>query len=166
MEPKRYRQFTRLFSRSAKSSLGTRLLVKDHHQPPPSTIVQQFKFNTRIQRQGETVSEFVADLCRISEYCKFEATLEDMLRDRLVCSIQDRRLQQRLLSEADLTFIKGPGHLSIHRGCRTELKRPTVQACSPSTYKTAKVSTDKYPHQAMLQMWRSTSVSRVPLQRG
>ena len=81
-------------------------LVKDHHQPPPSTIVQRFNFNTRIQKEGETVSDFVAGLRRLSEHCKFAATLNDMLRDRLVCGIRDRRLQQRLLAETDLTFKK------------------------------------------------------------
>ncbi len=54
----------------------------------------------------ETVSEFVAGLRRLSEYCQFAATLDDMLKDRLVCGIRDRRLQQRLLAERDLTFQK------------------------------------------------------------
>ena len=79
-------------------------IVKNHHQPPPSTIVQRFYFNTRIEEMEETVSEFVAGLRRLSEYCQFAATLDDMLKDRLVCGIWDRRLQQRLLAETDLTF--------------------------------------------------------------
>ena len=45
-------------------------IVKNYHQPPPSTIVQRFYFNTRIQEMEETVSEFVAGLCRLSEYCQ------------------------------------------------------------------------------------------------
>ena len=53
----------------------------------------------------KTVSEFVADLHRLSEYCQF-TTLDGMLRDRLVCGIRDRRLQQCLLAETDLTFRK------------------------------------------------------------
>ena len=52
----------------------------------------------------ETVSEFVAGLHRLSEYCQFAATLDDMLR--VVCGIRDRRLQKRLLAETDLTFQK------------------------------------------------------------
>ena len=82
-------------------------IVKNHHQPPPSTIVQRFYINTRIQEiEEETVSEFVAGLHRLSEYCQFAATLDDMLRDRLVCGIRDCRFQQRLLAETDLTFQK------------------------------------------------------------
>ena len=74
-------------------------IVKHHHQPPPATIVPRFYFNTRIQDMEETVSEFVAGLRGLSEYCQFAATLDDMLRDRLVCGIRDRRLQQRLLAD-------------------------------------------------------------------
>ena len=68
-------------------------IVKQHYQPPPSTIVQRFYFNTRTQEMEETVLEFVAGLRRLSEYGQFTATLDDMLRDRPVCGIRDRRLQ-------------------------------------------------------------------------
>ena len=44
-------------------------IVKNPHQPPPSTIVKLFNFNTHIEEMEETVSEFVAGLRRLSEYC-------------------------------------------------------------------------------------------------
>ena len=46
-------------------------LVRDHHQPHPSTIVQRFNFHTRIQKLGETISEFVAQLRKLFKYCEF-----------------------------------------------------------------------------------------------
>ena len=81
-------------------------LVRDHHTPPPSAIVQRFRFHSRTQKEGETVAEFIADLRKLSEHCKFADTLDDMLRDRLVCGIRDARIQRRLLAEPDLTFKK------------------------------------------------------------
>ena len=45
-------------------------------------------------------------LHRLSECCQFAATLDDMLRDRLVCGIRDRRLQKCLLAETYLIFQK------------------------------------------------------------
>ena len=81
-------------------------LVQEHHTPPPSEIVQRFKFNSRSQRDGESVAEFVSELRRLSEHCKFEGTLDDMLRDRLVCGIRDVRTQRRLLAESDLKLKK------------------------------------------------------------
>ena len=50
------------------------------------------------------MSAFVAGLRRLSEHFKFEATLDDMLMDRLVSGVRDKRLQQCLLAEANLTF--------------------------------------------------------------
>ena len=81
-------------------------LVKAHHQPHPSMIVQRFHFHTWIQKPSESVSEFVTQLCKLSEYCEFGDTLQDMLRDRLVCKCKDQRLQCKLLAEPELTFDK------------------------------------------------------------
>ena len=81
-------------------------LVKDHHEPPPSAIVQRKNFNTRVRKAGESISEFIANLRKLSEHCNYGDVLNDMLRDRLVCGCKDRRLQSKLLSETDLTFDK------------------------------------------------------------
>ncbi|XP_062374782.1 uncharacterized protein K02A2.6-like [Sardina pilchardus] len=81
-------------------------LVKNHHNPKPSIIVQRFKFHTHSRKQGMTVATFVAELRQLSEHCEFGAVLEDMLRDRLVCGINVDSIQRRLLSEANLTFKK------------------------------------------------------------
>ena len=80
--------------------------VQRHHQPKPSVIVQRFNFHSRTRASGETVSTFVAELRKLSEHCNFGETLNDMLRDRLVCGINDQRLQRRLLSEPELPFAK------------------------------------------------------------
>ena len=46
-------------------------LVKDHLTLQPSSIVQRFKFNSRSQQDTEIVSQFVAELKKLSEYCEF-----------------------------------------------------------------------------------------------
>ncbi len=79
-------------------------IVGEHYQPKPSVIVQRFKFNTRLQQQGETISVFLAELRRLSEYCEFGSTLDEMLRDRLVCGTRDDKIQRRLLAEPKLTL--------------------------------------------------------------
>ena len=79
-------------------------VVKAHHQPRPSTIVQRFHFHTRTQKPSESVGDFIAQLRKLSEYYEFGDTLQDMLRDRLVCGCRDQRLQRKLLAEPDLTF--------------------------------------------------------------
>ena len=78
--------------------------VNDHFQPAPSMTVHRFAFNSRSRKSGESVADFVAHLRQLSEHCDFGETLNDMLRDRLVCGIDNDQYQRRLLSEANLTF--------------------------------------------------------------
>ena len=77
-----------------------------HYSPRPSEIVQRFRFHTCCRRQGETVTDYVARLRAIAEFCNFGAVLEDMLRDRLVCGVNSEAIQRKLLSESTLTFQK------------------------------------------------------------
>ena len=81
-------------------------LVKNHLNPRPSSIVYRFKFNSRFRQPGETIQQYVAELRNLSEHCEFGDQLEKMLRDRLVCGLNDERIQRRLLAESQLEFKK------------------------------------------------------------
>ena len=47
---------------------------------------------------------FLAELRHLTEHCEFGTTLDRMLRDRLVCGVQDIKIQCRLLAEPKLTL--------------------------------------------------------------
>lgn len=81
-------------------------LMSQHHNPAPSVIVQRYKFNTKFRASGESVADFVASLRQLTEHCNYGDHLNDMLRDRLVCGINNDSIQRRLLSETTLTFKK------------------------------------------------------------
>ena len=76
-----------------------------HYAPSPSETVQRHKFHLRVRRDGETVAIFVSELHLIATFCNFGDNLEQMLRDRLICGINDT-IQNRLLVEAKLDFKK------------------------------------------------------------
>ena len=82
------------------------LAMTSHFSPPPSKIVQRFRFNSRIRKQGETVAAYIAELRALSEYCNYGDTLDSMLHDRLVCGVDDVQIQKQLLAEDKLTFKK------------------------------------------------------------
>ena len=42
----------------------------------------------------------------LSEHYDFQNTIEQMLRDRLVCGINDEQIQRRSLAESSLDFKK------------------------------------------------------------
>lgn len=81
-------------------------IMQKHHDPKPSVIVQRYRFNSRSRRAGESVAAYVAELRHLSEHCEFGTTLNEMLRDRLVCGVEEPKIQRRLLAEHDLTFDK------------------------------------------------------------
>jgi len=109
MGQKAYKTLRNLVAPSKPTEFSFMNLVKTmtaHFYPPPSEIVQQFCFNSRVREHGETIPAYVAELRALSEHCNFGDTLDQMLRDRLVCGINDPQIQKRLLSEPKLTFQK------------------------------------------------------------
>ena len=86
------------------SYAGLVKLLKEHYDPRPSPIVQCFGFNRRSRLPGESVTTYVAALREIVLLCDYGDSLAHMLRDRLVCSVNHKGIQRKLLAEADLTF--------------------------------------------------------------
>ena len=82
-------------------------VVKAHFQPTPSEIISRYHFNRRVREPGESVAKYNAELRRMTEHCSYGDMLEMMLRDRLVSSINDKKILSRLLQEGGkLTFTK------------------------------------------------------------
>ena len=80
-------------------------LLKGHFDPQPSAIMCRYRFNSRDKKPTESVSAYVAELRSLGEHCKFGTNLDEMIRDHLVCGINDPRIQRRLLQEPDsLTY--------------------------------------------------------------
>ena len=65
-----------------------------HYSLPPSEIIQRFKFHSCFRNAGESVATYVAELRSLAEFCNFGQTLEAMLRDRIVCGINDDVIQR------------------------------------------------------------------------
>ena len=84
-------------------------LLKDHFEPTPSVIAERYRFHRRDQAVGENITDYVAELRKLTTHCKFEETtdfLEESLRDRFVCGLRSEGTRKRLLTENKLTFSK------------------------------------------------------------
>ena len=103
-------------------------VLQRHHSPTPSEIVQRYRFNTHYRQQAETIATFVSELRSIAEFCNYGESLNDMLRDRLVCGINDSAIQRRLLAEDKLSFTKA---MEISQGMEAATKNvQTLQSSS------------------------------------
>lgn len=89
-----------------KSLADITAALNAHFDPTPSEIVERYKFNSRVRRAGESVSTFIAELRRLARHCNYAASLDEMLRDRIVCGIQEENIQRKLLSEHQLTLAR------------------------------------------------------------
>ena len=81
-------------------------VMQNHLNPRPLIIAERFKFHRRSQGGNESVAQYVAELRKLSERCDFGEYLEQALRDCLVCGLVNEKVQQRLLSESDLSLKK------------------------------------------------------------
>ena len=68
--------------------------LSKHFKPAPSEIVERFRFNSRVRKPGESIAAFIVELRALAEFCNFGDTLEAMLRDRIVCGINDDSIQR------------------------------------------------------------------------
>ena len=94
-------------------------ILKNHLQPKPNVIAERFKFYKRDRLNGESVSCYIAELRKLSEYCEFGDRLNEYLRDRLVCGLNSERVQQKLLSMKNLTLdITLETALSFEAACK------------------------------------------------
>lgn len=96
----------------------------------PTEIVEQHNFYTRQQRQGENTSTFVSELGTIAISCNFGEMYKKMLKDRLVCGVQDDRIERRLLVEIKLDFKKSTGDSNHNRSCIQECQRDLGETAS------------------------------------
>ena len=87
--------------------------MANHKNPKRNPIAERFQFNMHNRKAGETVSQYMAELHRLSQYCEYGKSLDNMLRDRLVCGINHDRMQQRLLSEGSSLSLEKAIDISL-----------------------------------------------------
>ena len=94
-------------------------VLKAHYAPKPMVIAERFHFHRRNQQNGETISDYIAELRKLALHCEFGDYLDQALRDRLVCGLLSDSIQKRLLAEADLTLTRA---LSLSQGMEAASK--------------------------------------------
>ena len=76
----------------------------DTCDPRGNVIMERHKFNTRIQKEGESFQSFVADLRILANTCEYGTLKEELMRDKIVCGVSSRHVRKQLLKERDLTL--------------------------------------------------------------
>ncbi|XP_053720882.1 uncharacterized protein LOC128758688 [Synchiropus splendidus] len=77
-----------------------------HFSPRRTEAFQRYIFRHRLQKESESIEQFVMDLRLKSQFCNFGSQCDAMIRDQLVFGIQDDRTRMLLLKEPELTLLK------------------------------------------------------------
>ena len=97
----------------------------DYCNPRKNVVYERFKFWTT--RMADSFDNFITELRTKAKACDFMAS-DEMLRDKIVFSINDVHVQERLLREPELTLVKA---INI---CKTaESSQKQLEVMQPGT---------------------------------
>nr|XP_055074185.1 uncharacterized protein K02A2.6-like [Misgurnus anguillicaudatus] len=80
--------------------------LNDHFIARRNVIFERAKFNQRQQAVGESVDHFITELHCLAEHCGYGELHDEMVRDRLVVGLTDKRLSEQLQLDPELTLEK------------------------------------------------------------
>lgn len=81
--------------------------LSQHFDPAKNVVVERFKFGKRDQKPNESCADYAVDLRNLARTCEFGDFLDEALRDRFVCGLQNANvIQKTLLDVQGLTFDK------------------------------------------------------------
>ena len=88
--------------------------LKAHFSPTPNYLVERYRFTRRVQREGEDWSDFLADLKKLSQFCDFQASLDERIRDQFIFGLLDTYLLDKLLATKNLTLKSATDTASLY----------------------------------------------------
>ncbi len=80
--------------------------LNDHFVARRNVIFERAKFNQRQQHVGESVEHFITELHCLAEHCGYGQLHDEMVRDRLVVGLIDKKLSEHLQLDPELTLQK------------------------------------------------------------
>ena len=94
--------------------------------PRKNVTWERHVFNTQNQRIGETIDQYVTELCTKAKSCEFGLLTESLIKDRIVCGITDDGTRSRLLREKDLTLSKALDISRANEATSVQMKQLTA----------------------------------------
>jgi hypothetical protein len=94
----------------------------EYCEPRRNTIMERYKFNTRVQRDDETADQYATELKLLAKNCNFGSLEDELIRDRVVYGIKSERVRERLLRERELTLDKALEVCQINEQSEEQLK--------------------------------------------
>lgn len=80
--------------------------IEAYFQSRTNVVFERARFNLRAQKEGEPVETYIAAVCRLAKGCNYGELEAELVRDRLVVGIRDKKCSEALQMEENLTLEK------------------------------------------------------------
>ncbi len=91
-------------------------------KPKRNIIWERHVFNTRSQQPDESIDQYATDLKIKAMSCEFGTLKDCLIRDRIVCGIQDKQTRRQLLKEPNLTLSQAIDICRVSETTKSQLK--------------------------------------------
>ncbi|KAJ8879983.1 hypothetical protein PR048_020604 [Dryococelus australis] len=75
----------------------------EYFNPSKNIIFERFRFNSRAQLPGETVTDFITALQGLVERCDYGTLKQELICDRIVAELSDVKTSEQLQLLPELT---------------------------------------------------------------
>ena len=85
---------------------GLKDMFRDYCEPRKNITYLTHVLFTRVQGPNETIDTYATDLKNKAKDCEFAQLTDELIKDRVVCGINNDTVRARLLRETDLNLTK------------------------------------------------------------
>ena len=78
--------------------------LNQYFLPKTNVVYERACFNLRIQKPGESVSDFITDVHKLASSCDYGQLRESLIRDRIIVGITDKKLSEQLQLISEITL--------------------------------------------------------------
>lgn len=97
-------------------------------EPRKNITYLRHMFFTRAQGRNESIDAYVTDLKNKAKDCEFGQLSDSLIRDRVVCGVDNAQVRARLLREPDLTLTKAVDICRANEATQSHLKALTEES--------------------------------------
>lgn len=92
----------------------------EYFLPRKNIIYERCVFNNRTQQESESAETYIREILKLAESCDFKDMREELVRDRLVVGIKDKKLSEELQQDPDLSLDKAMQKIKLREQTKQE----------------------------------------------
>lgn len=89
-----------------------------------NVVQERAKFNLRIQNEHESAYEYIASVIHLAKTCNFGELQDELVRDRIVVGIRNKKLSEKLQLDEYLTLEKVIKAVAQSEDIHLQIKHP------------------------------------------